>query len=83
MEANVRMTKEDVLAFKVGDEVHLLKEHRNATVVDRQEMRDKDGNITGIELAFAVGPEKSIDHHVFTFDSDQPWATEVRRGWRS
>jgi hypothetical protein len=79
----MRMTKEDVLAFKVGDQVHLLSGHGNATIVDRQEIQDEGGNVVGIELAFEFALENLIDRHVFTFDSDQPWVTEVRRGWRA
>jgi hypothetical protein len=77
------MTREDVLAFRVGDQVHVLTGHRNATIVDHREIQDKDGNIVGIELAFEFGLENHTDRHVFTFDSDQPWVTEVRRGWRA
>jgi hypothetical protein len=48
----MRMTKEDVLAFRVGDRVHILKDHKNATIVGREEIHDEERKLVGIELSF-------------------------------
>jgi len=66
----MRMTKEDVLAFRVADRVHILKGPTNATIVDRKEIHEEDRNVIAIELTFEFGQGRPVDRHVFTFDSE-------------
>jgi hypothetical protein len=49
----VKMTKDDVLAFRVGQQVHLLRTRKNATIAKREEILDADGTqVVGVRLVF-------------------------------
>jgi hypothetical protein len=82
-ELGMRMTKDDVLAFREGQRVHLLRSHKNATIAERKEILDADGTqVVGVLLVFQYAEDGPLDPHEFSFDSAQPWVTEVRLGWR-
>jgi hypothetical protein len=79
----MRMTKDDVLAFREGQRVHLLRSHKNATIAERKEILDADGTqVVGVRLVFQYAEGGPLDPHELSFDSAQPWVTEVRPGWR-
>jgi hypothetical protein len=75
----MRMTKDDVLAFREGQRVHLLRSHKNATIAERKEILDADGTqVVGVRLVFQNAEGGPLDPHEFSFDSAQPWVAEVR-----
>jgi hypothetical protein len=79
----MRMTKNDVMAFREGQQVYVLRNHKNATILERKEILDADGEqVIGIILVFQYEEGSAPDSHEFWFDSVQAWATEVRPGWR-
>jgi hypothetical protein len=52
-ELGMRMTKDDVLAFREGQRVHLLRSHKNATIAERKEILDADGTrVVGVDWFF-------------------------------
>lgn len=63
--------------------MRLLRSHKNATIVERKEIFDADGTqVVGVLFVFQYAEGSLLDPHEFSFDSAQPWVTEVRPGWR-
>jgi hypothetical protein len=72
----MKMTKDDVLNFREGQRVHILRSHKNATIVEREEILDSDGKqVVGVRLVFEYSDGSPLAPHEFSFDSAHPWVT--------